>query len=572
MIVTLISWCYIAFTSFLCGFAALHVTFGRKRPGFLSPDLYLMSGLMVLTVYSQLFSLFYKVGLAATVVLGLASVAVLVLLRKPLWKYIRGLAGKFTRPAFSVTFILITGIVLILTVRIIMHYDTDLYHAQAIRWIEEYGVVKGLGHVHNRLAYNSSFFCLQALFSLKFALGRSLHTLNGFITAVMLYYAVSTQHFLRKEKTVTSDLLKLGFLYLFVYSEFKYFLSSPNSDILSLSLVLYVSSKWAEYMEKDRESSDDTVTDLGLLCLLSVWAVSVKLSAASLVLLTIYPAVLLIRRKRYKTIACFIGAGLLILTPFLARNVIISGYLVYPYSSIDLFDVDWKLNSYTPVDDSQEIKAWGRAMTDRQNYDAPFSQWFPVWYERLGTLYRVMFCLSILCLPAAVLYTVLVLRRKGDYKRLTLLLVSGAGLVMWFCSSPLPRYGWVYMFLMPAIFIGTALEHLKARTIPIGSLGCAAILGICLISYGKFAVSGGRSPLGWPEDYMVREALEYQLDGITIYLPASGDLLGYHYFPEVITHSQLELIELRTGRLEDGFRLKEEYRERKIGTTGTLFD
>ena len=33
------------------------------------------------------------------------------------------------------------------------HLDTPLYHAQSIRWIEDYGAVKGLGNIHNRFAY-----------------------------------------------------------------------------------------------------------------------------------------------------------------------------------------------------------------------------------------------------------------------------------------------------------------------------------------------------------------------------------------------------------------------------------
>lgn len=61
-----------------------------------------------------------------------------------------------------------------------MHYDSDLYHAQSIRWIEEYGVVPGLGNLHERFAYNSSFFALSALFSMKFLCGTSMHTMSGF--------------------------------------------------------------------------------------------------------------------------------------------------------------------------------------------------------------------------------------------------------------------------------------------------------------------------------------------------------------------------------------------------------
>jgi hypothetical protein len=43
-------------------------------------------------------------------------------------------------------------------------YDTDLYHAQTIRWYNEYGTPPGLGNLHTRLAFNSSWLSLAALF------------------------------------------------------------------------------------------------------------------------------------------------------------------------------------------------------------------------------------------------------------------------------------------------------------------------------------------------------------------------------------------------------------------------
>ena len=60
-----------------------------------------------------------------------------------------------------------------------MHYDTGLYHAQAIRWIEEYGVVPGLANLHSRFGYNSASFALSAFFSETWLIGRP--TLRGWI-------------------------------------------------------------------------------------------------------------------------------------------------------------------------------------------------------------------------------------------------------------------------------------------------------------------------------------------------------------------------------------------------------
>lgn len=41
-------------------------------------------------------------------------------------------------------------------------YDTGLYYLQSIRWINSYATVPGLGNLHDRLAFNQSFFSFAA--------------------------------------------------------------------------------------------------------------------------------------------------------------------------------------------------------------------------------------------------------------------------------------------------------------------------------------------------------------------------------------------------------------------------
>ena len=82
-----------------------------------------------------------------------------------------------------------------------IHYDSDLYHAQSIRWLEEYGIVKGLGNIHVRFAYNSSFFALSALYSMKFLLKQSLHTVNGFIALLLSFEVLKLIDIVRRKKT-----------------------------------------------------------------------------------------------------------------------------------------------------------------------------------------------------------------------------------------------------------------------------------------------------------------------------------------------------------------------------------
>jgi len=593
MLVTLISWGWIGLTSFVSGFAIFRFIRGRKPAAYENLAVYLLFGLCALTVYSQFFSLFGKIGAFANFLLAIICALAGIICRRQIIDYVKQFLS-FRKYLFVWSGVLIIGLaILVFSSGTVYQYDTDLYHAQAIRWIEEYGVVRGLGNLHNRLAYDSSFLCLQALYSLKFVTGQSLHTLNGFITTVILTYCVTSLGIFRKCGAAISDLLKIAAV-IYIFSDSNLFnISSPGSDLLTLFMVLYILTRWAELMEADCREP----LEYGLLCILAVWTVTLKLSAASMVLLTIYPAVLLVRKKRWKQIAVFLTVGLLIMVPYLARNVILSGYLIYPYASVDLFDVDWKMSSSVAEDDSKEIMAWGRGMTDRADYDAPFAKWLPVWYDNLTGGYRLMVCINVLCLAITLFYAIwCIWQGISNYRRcdimnvsdreqakhahrkrwclLVMLLTSSAGLLMWFFTAPLMRYGIVYMLLLPAILCGFLADRLSGRK----ESRILAVIVVCLITVtGYSAVStyfnlAGFPEVKWPANYNWKTCDAVEFEDMIIYVPVVGDSTGYHYFPGTNYAKRLETIELRGEQLEDGFRLKEGYKEKKMTSGGFVID
>ena len=65
-------------------------------------------------------------------------------------------------------------------------HDTGLYHAQNIKWIQEYAVVPGLGNVHGRFAFNSMFFPVSALFSIMIGETASHHQMIYPVNPVMV--------------------------------------------------------------------------------------------------------------------------------------------------------------------------------------------------------------------------------------------------------------------------------------------------------------------------------------------------------------------------------------------------
>ena len=169
MISVAISYLYIGITTFLLGFGVR--MFVKKYLGYEIKEItsIVYAGLGLATVYAGIYSLFWGVSLGANVGMLLLCGGVILLGRKELFAFLK--QQKNGRSKWKIIF---WGLLFLIFAyggsRGYLHFDSGLYHAQAIRWIEEYGVVPGLANLHCRLAYNSSAFLLTALYSRAAAL------------------------------------------------------------------------------------------------------------------------------------------------------------------------------------------------------------------------------------------------------------------------------------------------------------------------------------------------------------------------------------------------------------------
>ena len=208
MIEVIASWIIILCASVIYGTFILSIGKYNKTPIY-RWDSIVITGVVFLTWYAELFSIFYKVGVLAQFILLCGGVGIVLYycikkIHKKIIKAIIG--GKYNYWKIFVFLILVLAIA-VWTSMSTESYDTLLYHAQAIQWIEKYGTVCGLGNLHNRLAYNSAFMCLQALFSFSWHFGRSLHTMNGFLCACFVVYAVIDNNIFNKKKVNISDII-----------------------------------------------------------------------------------------------------------------------------------------------------------------------------------------------------------------------------------------------------------------------------------------------------------------------------------------------------------------------------
>ena len=569
MIMVLLNWLYIAMTSFATGIAVLSFfswIFDRKTKE--KPFFAILAGLVFNTVYAQTWSLFGGVGVAANAVLVLISIISVIVFKDSVSASIKGLIERI-KSTRMLAYIYPVLIVLFAygTSRGYIHYDTSLYHAQSIRWIEEYGVVKGLACLQLRFGYNSSAFALTALYSLADIFGQSLHTTAGFF-CLLGAFQVSDVYEVFKEKRVRhSDFIRIGLLFYLglIFKE----MVSPASDYYAQILIFSAVITWLDSLERDKNSTSENISGVqsiypyAMISILLVFAATVKFSIALLVLLAIKPAVMLIRNRYFKQMIFSLLAGILTLLPFFIRNVLISGWLIYPSTFIDLFDVDWKIPKGVAQYDAMEIGVYGKGINDVTKLDMPMRQWLPAWFKQMSIVEKGWVSLTAICLVAGVIYFIYkLIKKQADTDILLVFIVLTISGLFWFFSAPLVRYGYGYLTCIPLFVDGClCMELVKRsgdkRSLYIAFLIVFGVVGLYRIkTVGYDIISSLKQPYYLAQvDYENWPAKEYELmPGKIIYVPEQDALIGYDKFPASLMTID---IEMRGDDIKDGFRYKD---------------
>lgn len=556
MLTVLLNWLYICFTTVSLGYVFSKGIEKKLHYEIKKLHQLVAIGLVISTVYAQSFSIFYKVGLVANLVLFVICAGILIWHRQQMIEQ----AKTCIRRLFSSQGLLVVILIMIwayFTSRGIIHYDTDLYHAQSIRWIEEYGVVPGLGNLHVRFAYNSSMFALSALCSMKFLFGQSLHTISGFFALLLSISVLDIKGSWKEKSFRLSDFARLGAIYYLtiIIDE----VVSPASDYVIMCTIFYIVIEWLAVLEESKGKRENIVP-YSLLCVGGVFAVSLKLTAGLILILVIKPAFMLIREKRWKEIALYISMGILVIAPWIIRTVMISGYVIYPFPALDLLNVDWKIPVETVISDAAEIKTWGRAIFDASKETLPIQDWFPNWFfSTLSGTEKLLILADIGALLVIAVVTIYLLVRKKweEFDFLLVMAAVAASYLFWQISAPLMRYGYSHVLLLVVLTAGYLLKRglvkrKKWNQIVYVLMVFAGI--VKLVPLCSYAVNVAGQPFYvMQKDYGQYESVPYEIEEVTFYYPQEGDRIGYEAFPSSTTKVD---IEFRGESIKEGFRKK----------------
>ena len=575
MLSILINWIYILVTTFIIGHfvtAKFYRVMGSDYKT--SAMTAIVVGIAVNTTYAGFYSLFGGVNILANVILLLLCVVCLLLDRAYYIKMtervkkmeIRNMTVK-KAAILLIAMLILVGISYFCSNTGFM-YDTGLYHAQSIRWTEEYGAVKGIANIHERFGYNSSFFSFMALYSMKDLFGQSLHSGQAFIGAIVCIYALCGLFSNWSRKHILSNVCRLAPVIYTIIILFE--IISPTTDFPTVYLIMWLVIRFALLAE----SEEKDFSPYALLAVISVFLVALKLTAVCMVLIVIYPGYVMVRDKKWRQIAICIFSGLLLIAPYLIRNVIVSGWLVYPFASLDLFHVDWKLPAETAIGDATDIKVYARYVYDRELASQSILQWFPTWWEGQRPLERFFSAAALLAAPAGVVVCairVFAARKKNDHMLFQILLLNAVmtiGFIFWMFSSPLHRYGYAFLLTVPLITIGTTLDLFwDWKWLRVFGLICSAGL-FAFIAFPTYKmmwddyylfkdVSQDSSYLIMQKDYPDTEMKSEDLNGITIYYPEeAGGQSWYAHFPATNFGTNIQYWENRGNQIQDGFRHK----------------
>jgi hypothetical protein len=564
MLVILVQWIVtlvLAYTSAVLTLHALDHKGQHALSATISIPIRLLLGLGLLGAWAVFLSLFFPLGaiafLLTCLILGIGA----VIQRKVMsgtvradWVEIRG-----NHPLILLAGMALFLICLFWSAGVPENYDTGLYHAQAIRWLEEYGTVTGLGNLIAQLGYNSLLFPLAAFSSFSFLELSTSHAVNGLLFALFGSFLLGRIAGLFRGRINVGILCSFILLYL---SRRIYIreLSSPSTDLpaaiftwLAVLLFLEVLENW------DEDQQDQHIV---MIVLAALFAIMFKLSTLPVIILPLY---LIVKYTRKQGLGRLVLLSFAMLIPWEIRGLLLSGLPLYPSKALDVFNFKWEI----PQASVDNQLFWMRYYVRNESQDPvtnqaiAFGEWFPVWWQRLGLIDQVLIMGALATAVGLLIYGIVRVILKRTRGRNSGMLVFALSLVLlmmfWFLGAPMIRYGYGALIILFSVGVGFLMFIVLKPRIKWLPYLAYALTGVILVYqlYGVYKIA--RSDL--LEQYLVRAA-DYRrselvirsLGDFTVYMPAGEVYYDWCWdAPLPCTPVHDPWVKLRGEGLGDGF-------------------
>jgi hypothetical protein len=564
MIATIIAIIYISFICWSYGSMCLNLLskFSHTELSIPAPTtVTCFTGLALIGVLFTALSLFFPVGHILSQ-LFLFLPALFWLLRKRSALAITWKSGwqRFTNYPAPVLAVLFSGILLILIMhsRVVNHPDTLNYHAQHIEWVKNYKAVPGIVHLNVNLGTQSAWFILSGLFSFSFTGSTALTFINAAVLCwFIIFITKKVNETVKGTAPVVHGLLWLLLLILafWSYTQIRLTATSASPDFIAALytwLIIYL------FIKSDKAGSK---VYYALLVFISLFAVTLKLSALPCILLSFYAWY---RYGKVRTAAAMLypfTAAAIVGIPYLVNNVINTGYLLFPSPFPDLFSVDWKLSHNSMVLFQEYVKTYARTHVDynpeqiTKVAQMKMNEWMPIWWQ----IRSVADKLILLSVPALIIFALLSIKKilYTPFKRLRSAFVFTAiGVLFWFIEAPDPRFGFGFLIPFSGILLClllnnvTILQRIRPRVFNF----FLVLFSISIFSYTAYRLVYFFSPsnLVQPAGVATIQYTTSNCNGVPLHMPVGNIECGITPVP--CTNFQCGYFVPRGSKIEEGFR------------------
>jgi len=555
MLITLLAWIYITFLSWMWGILFLQIIKRITKTDLLVPhfSIICMTGLSAITIIAGTLSLVMALGSLWVQFFFIAPCLVLFFKKNKPY-FFATVKKEFSNLHIVSTILLVACLLLILVMSTwtIVHDDTLGYHAQTIQWIEKYKAVPGLVHLHVRLGYQGLWFVDCALFSFSFTGKEGITFSNSTILLwffIFLINRINFNFFNQGNKIYGLLWIALFMVCMSSYTQVRLTATSASPDFIATLLVLAI-----VYILFQRSSFDNWL----LLAFLSLAATTIKLSVAPILLIVLAAFIIFIRTRKFKLLFTLIILSAIAFLPFITRNIITSGYIVFPSTAIDITNVDWKYNAELTANEKNYITAYAKRPgvvtkeeIDEVNRLSPI-EWLPRWWQNRSIADKTIIVLFILSVLAALLSIKKLI--QSDFRSILILLTLLAGIIFWFKNAPDPRFGLGFILGFIAV---AAYVFFKEKEIPIAKNVLIALLLVSTTSI--VAYTGYRFINFFSKDQLLIplgiDKTDYKTvdcEGIKINTPVDGKDFGMTPIP--CTDLDCENFSPKGNKIADGFK------------------
>ncbi len=351
-------------------------------------------------------------------------------------------------------FTVMTDLILLLTISIyycsygkIFASDTLLYHSSIVSWLNYSKIVPGLANLHARLGMNSAYLILAAGIDTGFFDKYSSSILPAiflFLTLKYFFELISNNLLSKNAKLIIVILAVWAIINLSTFPTLYYDLPSMIfTAITFIELLLYYEEKSLKPISFD------------VIFIFAAMSFVIKQSGAIMVIAVFcLGSIELIKNKsNCKKITKFITIPILFGLSYIIRNIIQTGYPLYP---LTIFGLPFKWTSKATAQWCLDaIKYWARLpgpdyMKAKTN---GFFYWFLPWLKtNISNANSVYFTATFFSFILAIknIFIVKICRKQLAHFIILLSMIS-ANIVFWFISAPDFRFGSIFFFLLLAL-------------------------------------------------------------------------------------------------------------------------